>query len=147
MHPSPTLRLCPVHDPQHAVPFIHPLDQLAHAGHDRRHHRQSALRAPQASDLHHLTYLETPHERRPPARTPRWKATCSIAIRTQPHTASAGRRHTSATNLLRQGINIVVVAELMGHARPDTTRRYTLLTQAGGRAARTAGSIRAGRPG
>jgi integrase/recombinase XerC len=36
-----------------------------------------------------------------------------------PHTL----RHTFATNPLRQGVDIVVVAELMGHARLDTTRR------------------------
>jgi site-specific recombinase XerD len=39
-------------------------------------------------------------------------------------------RHTVATNLLRSGVDIVVVAQVMGHRRLDTTRRYTLPTHA-----------------
>ncbi|MGN9841318.1 tyrosine-type recombinase/integrase [Nonomuraea sp. H19] len=42
--------------------------------------------------------------------------------------APAASAHTFATHLLRQGVDIVVVAELMGHARLDTTRRYILPT-------------------
>jgi integrase/recombinase XerC len=39
-------------------------------------------------------------------------------------------RHTFGTNLLRNGVDIVTVAELMGHRRLDTTRLYTLPTVA-----------------
>jgi site-specific recombinase XerD len=39
-------------------------------------------------------------------------------------------RHTFGTNLLRNGVDIVTVAELMGHRRLDTTRLYTLPTAA-----------------
>lgn len=35
-------------------------------------------------------------------------------------------RHTFGTNLVRQGFDVVLVAELMGHRRLDTTRRYAL---------------------
>jgi integrase/recombinase XerC len=34
--------------------------------------------------------------------------------------------HTFATALVRRGVDLVVVAELVGHARLDQTRRYTL---------------------
>jgi len=34
-------------------------------------------------------------------------------------------RHTFATNLIRWGTDVVTVADLMGHARLDTTRDYT----------------------
>ena len=39
-------------------------------------------------------------------------------------------RHTFGTNLIRQGTDVVLVAELMGHRRLDTTRRYSLPTTA-----------------
>jgi site-specific recombinase XerD len=39
-------------------------------------------------------------------------------------------RHTFATNLLRSGADVVVVAEIMGHRQLDTTRLYTLPSQA-----------------
>ncbi|MFG1928635.1 tyrosine-type recombinase/integrase [Cryptosporangium sp. NPDC048952] len=39
-------------------------------------------------------------------------------------------RHTFGTRLLRGGADVVLVAELMGHARLGTTRRYTLPTAA-----------------
>lgn len=41
--------------------------------------------------------------------------------RVHPHTL----RHTFATQLLRKGVDIVIVADLMGHATLDTTRSYT----------------------
>jgi integrase/recombinase XerC len=41
-------------------------------------------------------------------------------------TASAHTlRHTFAQNLLRDGLDVASVAELMGHARPDSVRRHT----------------------
>jgi integrase/recombinase XerC len=37
-------------------------------------------------------------------------------------------RHTFATQLIRHGVDLVTVAELLGHARLDTVRLYTLPT-------------------
>lgn len=39
-----------------------------------------------------------------------------------PHTL----RHTFATRLVRAGTDLVIVAELLGHSRLDTTRWYRL---------------------
>lgn len=39
-------------------------------------------------------------------------------------------RHTFGTQLVRAGVDLVIVAELMGHARLDATRIYTLPTKA-----------------
>ena len=37
-------------------------------------------------------------------------------------------RHTALTRLIRSGCDIVIVAEVAGHARLETTRRYSLPT-------------------
>ncbi len=39
-------------------------------------------------------------------------------------------RHTFGTRLVREGYDLVLVAELMGHARLETTRAYSLPTDA-----------------
>jgi integrase/recombinase XerC len=38
-------------------------------------------------------------------------------------------RHTCVTNLVRSGTDLVLVAELAGHRRVETTRRYSLPTE------------------
>lgn len=39
-------------------------------------------------------------------------------------------RHTCVTNLVRSGYDVVMVAEIAGHRRLDTTRRYSLPSEA-----------------
>ena len=39
-------------------------------------------------------------------------------------------RHSCLSNLIRNGNNLVLVAEIGGHKRLETTRRYTLPTSA-----------------
>jgi len=39
-------------------------------------------------------------------------------------------RHTFGTRLVRQGVDIATVAQLMGHSRTETTRRYAAPTEA-----------------
>lgn len=39
-------------------------------------------------------------------------------------------RRTFGTNLTRSGVDVVTVAQLMGHKRLETTRRYSLPTAA-----------------
>ena len=39
-------------------------------------------------------------------------------------------RHTCVTNLVRSGADVVLVAEIAGHRRLDTTRRYSLPSEA-----------------
>ena len=46
----------------------------------------------------------------------------SVGLEISTHTL----RHTFGTNLVRQGTDIVIVAELLGHSRLESTRRYSL---------------------
>ena len=39
-------------------------------------------------------------------------------------------RHTAATRLVRDGVDLVLVAEVLGHASLETTRRYSLPSEA-----------------
>ena len=39
-------------------------------------------------------------------------------------------RHTCVTNLVRSGVDVVLAAEIAGHRRLDTTRRYSLPSEA-----------------
>ena len=48
----------------------------------------------------------------------------AAGLELSPHTL----RHTAATRWVRAGTDLVTVAELLGHATPDTIRRYTLLS-------------------
>jgi site-specific recombinase XerD len=57
-------------------------------------------------------------------RALRWRRAAGLADVVTPHVL----RHSFATDLIRTGIDIVAVAELLGHASLDSTRIYTLPT-------------------
>jgi site-specific recombinase XerD len=44
-----------------------------------------------------------------------------IATRTQPHTPTADRSHSYATDLLRRGVRVEIVQHLLGHVNISTT--------------------------
>ena len=70
---------------------------------------------------------EADEEGRPPARLGRLAGfEADRADPFGPHVL----RHTFGTQLVRGGVDLVTVAELMGHARLETTRLYTLPTKA-----------------
>lgn len=52
-----------------------------------------------------------------------------IAIDTGVAFSAHVARHTSATRLVRSGVDLVLVAEVLGHASLETTRRYSLPTE------------------
>jgi len=56
---------------------------------------------------------------------------CSIAQSAGlDHLTAHMLRHTFGTSLVRDGVDLVTVAQLMGHARLETTRAYTQPSQA-----------------
>ncbi len=57
--------------------------------------------------------------------------TIAVQARVTDEFTSHALRHTFGTRLIREGHDIVIVAELLGHKRLDQTRRYSLPTQAG----------------
>ena len=63
----------------------------------------------------------SPHDRRSASQPPRRESATSNATRTRPHTVSAETSHSYATELLRGGVAVEVVAHLLGHASIATT--------------------------
>ncbi|WP_284762927.1 site-specific integrase [Arthrobacter sp. efr-133-R2A-63] len=50
---------------------------------------------------------------------------CSIATRTQPHTATAETRHSYITHLVESGMDALFVQHQAGHEHASTTALYT----------------------
>ena len=59
----------------------------------------------------------------------------SVAARAELKLSAHTLRHTCVTNLVRSGNDLVLVAELAGHRRLETTRRYSLPSAADRQAA------------
>lgn len=53
---------------------------------------------------------------------------CSIATRTQPHTATADTSHTYVTHLIEDGYDPRFVQEQVGHEHASTTSIYTCVS-------------------
>jgi site-specific recombinase XerD len=65
----------------------------------------------------------------------------SVAARAELNLSAHTLRHTCVTNLVRSGNDLVLVAELAGHRRLETTRRYSLPSAADRQAAMDAMEI------
>ncbi len=75
----------------------------------------------QLGNLRRFGGLVSQHARPGPWRTQLGKPPRSIATRVHAHTASAERRHSYATRLLRNNTPIEVVSTLLGHSSITTT--------------------------
>lgn len=64
---------------------------------------------------------------RPLSTSAAWRVVKKYAWKARiPNLKPHALRHTCATNMLRAGANLVEVAAILGHARLDTTARYTI---------------------
>jgi Phage integrase family len=95
-------------------------------------HRPRQMRAP-AARLASRTRYNSPRPRRSAQALARWPE-----ARLDPGFSGHVLRHTFGTRLVRDGHDLVLVAELMGHARTETTRGCSLPTAADVQAASTA---------